>query len=169
MDVAHDFAKWALSGVDLGELFGKADTINKAVTILWGAFLLIGPKPHMLQDFCDRVISITTDMGVEIKAIETKTHWMKITEGCEILDSHLGTRIRYEPHKHRTLGWTAAYHAVVARVKGKSKSTRMTIDYKSTDEEFWQQCEASASWWSRGSPVSPKHCIAFVATSAPTC
>ena len=62
-----------------------------------------------------------------------------ISTEYQITDAERGVRIRYEPHKHRTLGWKAAYHAVVARIgRRKSKSIGMAIDYKSSDTEFRQ-------------------------------
>lgn len=42
-----------------------ADALSKTVALLWQIWLMVGPSFSRVRQFCDRVRSITTDMGVE--------------------------------------------------------------------------------------------------------
>jgi hypothetical protein len=41
------------------------DLVGKTVTLLWQIFLVVGPCFHSMRAFCNKVIGICTDMGVE--------------------------------------------------------------------------------------------------------
>ena len=42
-----------------------ADSMSKAVALLWQIFLMVGPTFYQVRAFCSRVRSFTTDMGAE--------------------------------------------------------------------------------------------------------
>ena len=42
-----------------------ADALSKTVALLWQIYLMVGPSFARVRQFCDRVRSFTTDMGVE--------------------------------------------------------------------------------------------------------
>jgi hypothetical protein len=41
------------------------DTTGKTLALLWACWLVVGPEFDLMKSFCRRVVSITTDMGVE--------------------------------------------------------------------------------------------------------
>ena len=44
-----------------------ADALSKTMALLWQFFLMVGPNFDTMRRWCDRVLSICTDMGAERK------------------------------------------------------------------------------------------------------
>lgn len=57
------FRRWLLPCVSLHPAL--MDAVGKNLALLWQVFLVAGPHLHLAQAFCNRVRSITTDMGTE--------------------------------------------------------------------------------------------------------
>ena len=51
--------------------YGLADATAKGVSLLWGFFLVFGPEKDKLRYACSKVVSYTTDNGVEVNVIKT--------------------------------------------------------------------------------------------------
>ena len=68
MFVDGGFERIILPGTTLA--YGLADTVSKAVALLWAIFLIAGPTPQALRTFCGLVSSLTTDFGVEMHLLE---------------------------------------------------------------------------------------------------
>ena len=74
----------------------------------------------------------------EAVAKAKKDAWLAETNSLNYSDEEFTAR--YEPSKHKTRGWVAAKHNVVARTRNResSKTIAMTdITYESSDEDFW--------------------------------
>ena len=50
-----------INSIDKSQL----DAVGKLITLLWQVFLVAGPSKHSIRMFCNRVRSLTTDMGTE--------------------------------------------------------------------------------------------------------
>lgn len=69
------FRRWLLPCVALDPQL--LDSVGKAFALVWQIFLLTGPTFHLVRAFLQRVVSITTDMGVE-RLIADKPYFLDI-------------------------------------------------------------------------------------------
>ena len=92
----------------------------------------------------------------EALAKTKKEKWVAETSFFNFSDEDFTAR--YEPSKHKTKGWVAAKHNVVARTRNRESSKTITmpnITYESSDKDFWAAFELAMdeafSWFqSRG-------------------
>ena len=110
--------------------YGLADGVSKGIALVWGIWCLVGPDPLDVQYFVDKVISITTDSGVEMTTLTLPSllpafyRWAQGWDLASVLPY-----VRYDSrlfqHSLRIQGWSHTWGNIMKAVA--HSSTRWPV------------------------------------------
>jgi hypothetical protein len=91
--------------------FGGTRLIDKAIAFIWSLHLMIGISLEHLQWICDMIQSITSDMGTEIRLVDTPNilrAWLRRRMGIpmELLGAGIDLSSRLFSNAIRISGWS---------------------------------------------------------------
>ena len=107
--------------------YGHTDSMAKSIALVWAIWLVAGPDAASLRRFCDHVISLTTDFGVEMHTLQVPdvadalVAWVAGTP-LNRLRPLIKHDVRQFPKALRMAGWSHTLGGVM-----KAVATRMDV------------------------------------------
>jgi hypothetical protein len=113
--------------------YGHYDAIAKTVAFLWSAWLMVGPTREAMEYFLSKVVSLTTDFGIEMHTVEMPCvlhafmAWIA-GEPLETARRLVDYSKRLFPNALRIAGWSHVIGGVMKQVANRSPTWPSILD-----------------------------------------